>query len=1461
MLPVRRYCWVVMFVCAACLGSARAGDWPMYKKDAHRSSVSDEALDLPMRAAWVYRAAQPPRPAWPEPVKVMNRLEFDYAFQPVIAGGLVCFGSSADDTVRALDAATGAAKWRFTTGGPVRLAPQIAGGKVYFASDDGYAYCVTAADGKLAWRFRAAPADERVIGNERMICRWPCRTGVLVEDGVAYTTAGMWSSEGVYVYALDAATGDVLWCNDTSHIVSDVRTLHMGADFAPYGVCPQGALLATDDKLLAPTGKGLPAAYDRRTGRLLYHRMDAKYNQRGGTWVTIDGDKFYTQPHVWSFRLDDGAIAGAHWSRRYPVYKARVPGKAYSVYQKASAVVTGGKVCGRLAYDLALTGGMLIEGRDGAVAALDAQTEKELWRAEVEGQARGIAVADGRLFVATDSGALYCFVGAKADAPATVTVIEPEAGRRVAPAPDAQVAAALEALARAGIDRGYVLVLGDPGGRYAEAIASAGRLHVVSVLADERAAGALREQFLGTTALYGSRIHVRTLPDPRVLPFPPYFANAVVIAGPVDGLSAKDIYRVLHPCGGLLLTPGLPATDAARFVEQTGAPEAEGAKASVVRGKLSGALDWDSDFTLDKRVKWPLRLTWFGGPGPAMVTDRKQFTPFGPVANGRYFVYGQDTVIAVDAYNGAILWTRPVPPLVHVMRLIDDLHATDDFASINGRNYGRWLTVGGESVYLATLGYFHTENRERVCVRMDARTGAQTAIYGAYAPPETVSLADKPSWTVEVDEAHSGTLSMARDGDALTITLTTQDPAASPLDRWDLFFDVRPEPARYGLYGCGTFLLKVQLAASAEAAPALARGTGTHFPKAEVTGARTGAATATTVRIPWAELDRLSGAELQSFDFGARLLSHDGGEKEPVARRYLFCDVAADWVNNGWARVWPGKAPAEGAAPRPAVFAGSIKQAPKARYFRWDRLPPRLDAGSPLAASRRHPLTGDIEPKLFQGGTFGCGGSSYSAYCVVKRSTAIGIYDFGDDSGMRTFDGVKGGCVPTTVAALGMLLSSEGRGGCECTTNFQCSLGLAPVETRRNEDWALYYDLDAGALIRRGALNLGAPGDRRAEDGVLWLGFPRMPGGIGAAAAPVPAGAVGLGKRTVPGNIGVPLRIEGSEGAGPLRINADRRPIDGTDKPWVYASCYRGIRKATLSLGAERTLEVAPAPVPPTLDGALAEGEWPEEPQAELAASHTKVFVTSDGENLYFAATRPPVIHRKGEVVPWNMRQGERDSLRDKDAGWEVFLSDGKSPRVIHLAVLVAGMQHDAVSDDPAAPREDRSWDGDWRSAIVANENELTVEMAVPWKTLADAGLDRSSLAVNLMMSGPWRNSDALRVLGGRGRDRCGSFVPLELGDAAAEPAPRRFTVRLHFAELDDVAPGERVFDVKLHGKTVLRGLDVAKEAGGVRKALVKELHGVTARDAIELEFVPAAQEINARTEPILNALEFAEEP
>jgi outer membrane protein assembly factor BamB len=91
---------------------------------------------------------------------------------------------------------------------------------------------------------------------------------------------------------------------------------------------------------------------------------------------------------------------------------------------------------------------------------------------------------------------------------------------------------------------------------------------------------------------------------------------------------------------------------------------------------------------------------------------------------------------------------------------------------------------------------------------------------------------------------------------------------------------------------------------------------------------------------------------------------------------------------------------------------------------------------------------------------------------------------------------------------------------------------------------------------------------------------------------------------------------------------------------------------------------------------------------------------------------------------------------------------------------------------------------------------------------------------------------------------------------------PRKpITLRLVFVEPEDATPGKRVFSVAVDGKEVLADLDVAKEAGGPWRGLVKEVHDVkypagtkSAGSSLELTFTPKAGE------PVLCGIELRQD-
>jgi hypothetical protein len=68
--------------------------------------------------------------------------------------------------------------------------------------------------------------------------------------------------------------------------------------------------------------------------------------------------------------------------------------------------------------------------------------------------------------------------------------------------------------------------------------------------------------------------------------------------------------------------------------------------------------------------------------------------------------------------------------------------------------------------------------------------------------------------------------------------------------------------------------------------------------------------------------------------------------------------------------------------------------------------------------------------------------------------------------------------------------------------------------------------------------------------------------------------------------------------------------------------------------------------------------------------------------------------------------------------------------------------------------------------------------------------------------------------------------------------------------------PGQRVFDLKLQGKTVKLGFDPVAAAGGTQHALRIEFKDISVTDNLLLELVPANATAGEANQPLLSGLE-----
>ena len=130
----------------------------------------------------------------------------------VAADGKLVVCSKDACIVHCLDAGTGKSLWQFAAGGRVDSPPTLHEGLCVFGCGDGSVYCLRLADGALAWRFRAAPVDRRIVADSRLASPWPISGSVLVLDGVVYFAAGRSSylDGGIRLVGLDVRSGKEL---------------------------------------------------------------------------------------------------------------------------------------------------------------------------------------------------------------------------------------------------------------------------------------------------------------------------------------------------------------------------------------------------------------------------------------------------------------------------------------------------------------------------------------------------------------------------------------------------------------------------------------------------------------------------------------------------------------------------------------------------------------------------------------------------------------------------------------------------------------------------------------------------------------------------------------------------------------------------------------------------------------------------------------------------------------------------------------------------------------------------------------------------------------------------------------------------------------------------------------------------------------------------------------------------
>ncbi len=215
-------------------------DWPLYRCDPWRSGSTTAPGPKSLALKWSISLA--PSTALPDGPILHDWRENEFVKGPVsaptVANGVLYVARPDAHEVVAIDAGSGALQWRFTANGRVDLPPAIHRGLCLFGTHAGYVYALNAETGKLAWRRRAAPSDERIVAYGQVESPWPVAGAVLVMDGVAYFAAGRQplADGGIFVYAVDPLTGKQLWVHQLNSIPQKGFYENSGLEFDPIDI-------------------------------------------------------------------------------------------------------------------------------------------------------------------------------------------------------------------------------------------------------------------------------------------------------------------------------------------------------------------------------------------------------------------------------------------------------------------------------------------------------------------------------------------------------------------------------------------------------------------------------------------------------------------------------------------------------------------------------------------------------------------------------------------------------------------------------------------------------------------------------------------------------------------------------------------------------------------------------------------------------------------------------------------------------------------------------------------------------------------------------------------------------------------------------------------------------------------------------------------------------------------------
>ncbi len=538
-------------------------------------------------------------------------------------------------------------------------------------------------------------------------------------------------------------------------------------------------------------------------------------------------------------------------------------------------------------------------------------------------------------------------------------------------------------------------------------------------------------------------------------------------------------------------------------------------------------------------------MLWFGDPGEGQMVNRHEGA-VGPLAiNGRLFAQGETRIMAYDAYNGLFLWERDNPDSIR----------TGVFQNQNPGN----LVASPDRLFFM--------EREK-CIELDAATGQEVTAH--LLPEDMRGELHEWGYVAWKDGILYGTATVREE-----IEERKRRRGRATDDMTDGIFAIDTRTGKH-LWSYKGKTIEHRTVAIGEGA--------VYFIDSTLTSEQRNA----VLRQDKEKFAKLSPkeiakaeAELKTQDMrlavginsrtGKKIWEHavdvtdcsdigiGGGKLTLLFRNNVLVLCGANANGHYWKQFMSG----EFSKRRLLALSGTDGKKMWSRDGNYRHRPIVVDdeiIAEPWSYDlytgeqkmRENPLTGEQEPWSMMRNGHHCGMLVGTPNLLAFRSGYTSFYDMEEDIGTNHFAGHRTGCWINAIPANGLISIPESSAGCVCLFSIASTIVMEPRAERK--DWAMFSSTGAKTPVKKLALNFGAPGDRRDENGTAWLSFPR----------PRP-------ERTTSLDLAMEFDQAFEKGGGFVTLNENAAKLDLEDSSsaapkWVYTSRGNGMLLAGIPL-------------------------------------------------------------------------------------------------------------------------------------------------------------------------------------------------------------------------------------------------------------------------------------------------------